>query len=991
MLQEKVLSALLLILFFMTIGLNSRAQNPEVILNDIEADPGEIEVPLEMNNFTEEVNSFTFKFSIDTLHLEFIELNDITGFSEGNFLSFQDGSVLTIQWFNMNGYQPDGFVFNIVFEFSGNTNTEISFIESSSEVSYGIDPVSGVVFNNGLVLTTEPIPDPLIEIDSYDTIPGELAFSLDADYFAELVYSFEFNIEIENESLEFIELSNVTEGISEEEIELTQENNIISITYSTNQDGFFPQSDLFDLVFTYYGGFSCELIWQENSQVFGETTEIENVTLLDGSVTQSVTENTIALSSAEALPNTSIALPLSFQGTDFENTTSFDLTLDYDTDHLSFAGLSDQILDITVSQDESELTLTWEGSQQDLNSQAIASLNFQYITTVNTSINFMPGSFSSSNADNIIPVNYENSAISPVIPQDTVSIADNSMFTGQSVTLPVTTSAMEEVGEIELHVNFDSDKADFVQWSAEQLTGWTSEENDDSVIFYWSGDESVSEGNLLLLEFYYEQAGVANLSFGTNTKILNPDNSEKIVAYVDGEITQAVNDAEVILESVSECDNNLATVPVNLFNADPFNQIYFEIAYNDNVLQFNELQNIAPQLESYNLNQEAGLITFTWESDTEVEISGTLFELEFDYLGGYSLIDFSTGSQFFDVSGASVPVELTGGEVDCELDVNTLTVNQSGEGNILVSQNGESLDPDEGTTNQYTVLYGEVLNLEALPATGWSFQQWIVAADTILSNPYEITMDQSYQITAEFSLNNYSLTLFNVPSEAGIVFGEGTYEFHEQVQTEAIPYSGWSFLYWKDENDNTVSDDPLYTFEMPADDQELYAHYQVNSYNLTLSAEPADGGNVTGAGTYDYGSLVSIEAEPEDDYAFLKWTTETGVLVSEQPLYDFNMPYNNVHYVAQFETDVSVESSTSNNKLLLYPNPADEKLVVTLEPETEKINHIELRSLTGRRVKQIISPLNNMHVFSIQALSAGIYILQVNTGNESFNKKVIIR
>ena len=40
---------------------------------------------------------------------------------------------------------------------------------------------------------------------------------------------------------------------------------------------------------------------------------------------------------------------------------------------------------------------------------------------------------------------------------------------------------------------------------------------------------------------------------------------------------------------------------------------------------------------------------------------------------------------------------------------------------------------------------------------------------------------------------------------------------------------------------------------------------------LTLVANPAEGGSVTGAGTYDAGTKVSVEAHPNEGYKFVVW------------------------------------------------------------------------------------------------------------------------
>lgn len=72
----------------------------------------------------------------------------------------------------------------------------------------------------------------------------------------------------------------------------------------------------------------------------------------------------------------------------------------------------------------------------------------------------------------------------------------------------------------------------------------------------------------------------------------------------------------------------------------------------------------------------------------------------------------------------------------------------------------------------------------------------------------------------------------------------------------------------------------------------------VNSYTITATASPSDGGSVTGAGTYDEGSLVTLTATASNGYDFTNWT-KNGVQVSTNPTYSFTAAVD-AAYVANF-------------------------------------------------------------------------------------------
>ena len=58
------------------------------------------------------------------------------------------------------------------------------------------------------------------------------------------------------------------------------------------------------------------------------------------------------------------------------------------------------------------------------------------------------------------------------------------------------------------------------------------------------------------------------------------------------------------------------------------------------------------------------------------------------------------------------------------------------------------------------------------------------------------------------------------------------------------------------------------------------------TYTITVSANPTNGGTVTGGGTYNEGTYCSVFATPNSGYEFVNWT-ENGNVVSNQTSYTF--------------------------------------------------------------------------------------------------------
>ena len=83
----------------------------------------------------------------------------------------------------------------------------------------------------------------------------------------------------------------------------------------------------------------------------------------------------------------------------------------------------------------------------------------------------------------------------------------------------------------------------------------------------------------------------------------------------------------------------------------------------------------------------------------------------------------------------------------------------------------------------------------------------------------------------------------------------------------------------------------LYEFDV-----NCYGPY--NTYGITATASPSDGGTVSGAGTFYEGQLCTLSAAASEGYAFTNWT-KNGVVVSTNETYSFTVAEAG-DYVANF-------------------------------------------------------------------------------------------
>ena len=88
-----------------------------------------------------------------------------------------------------------------------------------------------------------------------------------------------------------------------------------------------------------------------------------------------------------------------------------------------------------------------------------------------------------------------------------------------------------------------------------------------------------------------------------------------------------------------------------------------------------------------------------------------------------------------------------------------------------------------------------------------------------------------------------------------------------------------------------------------------------SSYDITVSANPANGGTVTGTGTYDTGTTATLTATANEGYTFTNWT-RNGVAVSTNATYSFTVGAATAgEYVANF--------TLNNYTITAAANPAE--------------------------------------------------------------------
>lgn len=142
-------------------------------------------------------------------------------------------------------------------------------------------------------------------------------------------------------------------------------------------------------------------------------------------------------------------------------------------------------------------------------------------------------------------------------------------------------------------------------------------------------------------------------------------------------------------------------------------------------------------------------------------------------------------------------------------------------------------------------------------------------------------------------------------------------------------------------------------------------------YTLNLAAQPQEGGETTGAGNYQAGADVEIEAIANENFDFVNWTDAEGNVVSDQAATTITMPENNTTLTANFQATSSV--SDIANDISVFPNPASETILLTNITDNAMVSILDI---TGQIVySEQLNAENN--VIDVRAIANGIYILVV--------------
>lgn len=271
-----------------------------------------------------------------------------------------------------------------------------------------------------------------------------------------------------------------------------------------------------------------------------------------------------------------------------------------------------------------------------------------------------------------------------------------------------------------------------------------------------------------------------------------------------------------------------------------------------------------------------------------------------------------------------------------------------------------------------TYSYGQSCTVRATAASGYNFVNWRENGNHVTSQAdYTFTVTGDRNLEARFDIQRFDITATADPATGGTVTGGGIYNYGAVCTLTATANTGYTFVNWT-KNGSQVSTDPSYTFNVTAS-ASYVAHFNINSYTVSVTADPSNGGTVSGEGIYTYGQRCTIHAVADTEFAFVNWT-ENGNHVTSQSDYTFTVTENH-SFVAHFQSTNQVEENILNSQI--YPNPFTSTVSIQVEKE---IKSISVYDLYGRLLKN--HPVSGTQFeLDMSEFAAGVYLLQVDYGD----------
>ncbi|MCL2042180.1 MAG: leucine-rich repeat protein, partial [Bacteroidales bacterium] len=184
---------------------------------------------------------------------------------------------------------------------------------------------------------------------------------------------------------------------------------------------------------------------------------------------------------------------------------------------------------------------------------------------------------------------------------------------------------------------------------------------------------------------------------------------------------------------------------------------------------------------------------------------------------------------------------------------------------------------------------GKTITVTATPEPGRTFLYWREGSTIVSYNAnYTFVVKGERNLVAYFGIASHTINLQSNPVGAGTLTGAGTYSYEAYITVKATFNSEcYTFINWT-EGGTEVSVSPEYSFFVYGP-RTLTANFEPIPHEIILYASPSIGGTVSGGGTHNCGTEITVTATPNTGYEFVNWTEGDIGEVSTDANYTFTV------------------------------------------------------------------------------------------------------
>jgi len=176
--------------------------------------------------------------------------------------------------------------------------------------------------------------------------------------------------------------------------------------------------------------------------------------------------------------------------------------------------------------------------------------------------------------------------------------------------------------------------------------------------------------------------------------------------------------------------------------------------------------------------------------------------------------------------------------------------------------------------------YGTVLNLQAVPATGYHFKEWSGGGLSGSSDTASLTLTGDTAVTAGFEINRYLLTVngsngsVSLNGDSHPLPWSATFDHGTNVSIVVTPSAHYHFTSWSGSLTGTAASTSLLMDGAKTVTAGIEGDPCAFTLNGTMGQVKVNGAahGLPYTGNYAWGSTLALEAMPPTGYAFKKWS-----------------------------------------------------------------------------------------------------------------------